>query len=460
MNGQMKKKVWLGIGLFLLEWVIYIGLSLAIKIGTKEAVLLSVIYFSILWFYDHYDFAPILIWQEIVQMIRAHALYLVMAFAIGFYLGDIFSLFLLLKIVIITGLMYCVIILLGRKYRIWNRKRSATRLLIYGAGKRADEIKFLFDTNGFMFINPVAYVDLEPLTGEVHTSDQEIIEKIISIDEVEKFIADNIIDEVFIIDDALTEEQLQSITNFLHHKIPVVKYRPTMKVMQPYNTKVEDFDGNLFISVTDAKKRHIDVVLKRMIDIAAGIAGCLVLIPLTVLVKVKSLRAGDKESIFFTQDRIGKNGKIIKIYKYRSMVPNAERVLEEMMANNEKIREEYLTNKKLDPDPRITKIGGFLRRTSLDEFPQFINVLRGEMSFIGPRPYLPREIADMGQYYETVIKSKPGITGMWQANGRSDVGFTDRCKLDEYYYDNWSIWLDMIIIVKTIKAVLKKEGAV
>lgn len=460
MNERVKKRVWLGIGLFLLEWVIYIVLSLAFKIGTREAVMLSAIYFSILWFYDHYDFSPILIWQEIVQMLRAHCLYLVMALAIGIYLGDVFTMFLLLKIVIVAGIMYCVSILLGRKYRIWNRRKSATRLLIYGAGKRADEIKELFQLNGFMFIHPLAYVDLEPLTGEEHTLDEEICEKIIALESVEDFISKNSIDEVFIIDDALTEEQLQNITTFLRHKISVVKYRPTMKVMQPYNTKVEDFDGNLFISVTDAKKRYIDVILKRMIDIAAGVVGCLALIPLTIIVKVKSLRAGDKESIFFTQDRIGKNGKIIKIYKYRSMVPNAEQVLEELMEKDEKIREEYLTNKKLDPDPRVTEIGAFLRRTSLDEFPQFINVLRGEMSFIGPRPYLPREREDMGIYYDTVIKSKPGITGMWQANGRSDVGFTDRCKLDEYYYDNWSIWLDMIIIVKTIKAVLKKEGAV
>lgn len=456
----MKKKMWMGAGLFALEWLLFVIISLIMRIEMRETLLLSVVYFTILWFYDHYDFSPILIWQEIVQMIRAHVLYLVMALAFGIYLQDTFNAFLIARIFIAAGIMYCVVVLLGRKYRIWNRRRYATRLLIYGAGKRADEIQYLFNNNGFMFINPLAYVDLEPLTGEAPTTDEQISSKRIALDEVEDFIKENVIDEVFITDDALTDEQLQSITDFLHHKVPVVKYRPSMKVMQPYNTKVEDFDGNLYISVTDAKKRYIDVILKRMIDIAAGLAGCLVLIPLTLYVKVNSLKMGDKESIFFTQDRVGKDGKIIKIFKYRSMVPNAEQVLEEMMAKDENIRNEYLTNKKLDPDPRVTKLGAFLRKTSLDEFPQFINVLRGEMSFIGPRPYLPREIEDMGKYYETVIKSKPGITGMWQANGRSDVGFVERCKLDEYYYDNWSIWLDMIIIVKTIKVVLKKEGAV
>ena len=129
------------------------------------------------------------------------------------------------------------------------------------------------------------------------------------------------------------------------------------------------------------------------------------------------------------------------------------------MEKDPKIKEEYLTNKKLVNDPRITPVGKFLRKTSLDEWPQFINVLLGEMSLIGPRPYLPREKQDMGQYYNSIIKCKPGVTGMWQANGRSDVEFNYRCKLDDYYYHNWSIWLDFTIIYKTIKGVVYGKGS-
>ena len=150
---------------------------------------------------------------------------------------------------------------------------------------------------------------------------------------------------------------------------------------------------------------------------------------------------GDTDPIFFKQERIGLHGKPIYIYKYRSMVPNAEVVLEELMENDPAIREEYLKNKKIVNDPRITEVGNFLRKTSLDEFPQFWNVLKGDMSLVGPRPYLPREKEDMDIYYDSVIECKPGITGMWQANGRSDVGFEDRCKLDDYYYRNWSLGL-------------------
>ena len=168
---------------------------------------------------------------------------------------------------------------------------------------------------------------------------------------------------------------------------------------------------------------------------------------------------GDTGPIFFKQERIGYRGKSIYIYKYRSMVLGAEEILEELMENDSTIKEEYLTHKKLAQDPRITKVGQFLRKTSLDEFPQFINILKGEMSLVGPRPYLLREKEDMDIYYESIIKCKPGLTGMWQANGRSNVGFKDRCKLDDYYHRNWTLGLDLIIIYKTIKSVFYGKGA-
>lgn len=140
------------------------------------------------------------------------------------------------------------------------------------------------------------------------------------------------------------------------------------------------------------------------------------------------------------------------------MVPNAESILEEMMENDPVIRKEYLENKKLRNDPRITPLGEKLRTTSLDEFPQLINILKGDMSLVGPRPYLFREIEDM-DFYDDIIQCKPGLTGMWQVSGRNDISFKDRCSLDEYYYLNWSIWLDFTIFIKTIKPVLTRQGS-
>ncbi|MGL5050388.1 MAG: sugar transferase, partial [Fusobacteriaceae bacterium] len=127
--------------------------------------------------------------------------------------------------------------------------------------------------------------------------------------------------------------------------------------------------------------------------------------------------------------------------------------------SNPAIREEYKLNKKLKNDPRVTKIGEFLRHTSLDEFPQFLNIIKGEMSFVGPRPYLFSEKLDMGKYFDKIIRVKPGITGMWQTHGRSDTSFEARLEMDQYYYRNWSAWLDIIIIIETIKDVVLKKGA-
>lgn len=199
--------------------------------------------------------------------------------------------------------------------------------------------------------------------------------------------------------------------------------------------------------------------VKRVFDIMVGLVGTICLLPVMLFVKIANLFHGDTESIIFKQKRIGKNGKEINIYKIRSMVPNAEKVLEDLMEKDPKIKEEYLTNKKLEHDPRITKVGAFIRKTSLDEFGQFVNILKGEMTVVGPRPYLIREKEDMGEYYTDVICCKPGLTGLWQVEGRSDIGFVNRCRLDRFYNQHKSIWFDIKIFFKTFLSVLQSKGA-
>ena len=201
------------------------------------------------------------------------------------------------------------------------------------------------------------------------------------------------------------------------------------------------------------------LIPKRILDIIGGIVGCILLIPITFFVKIAYLLTGDFGPIFFKQVRIGKDGKLIKIYKFRSMIMNADEVLEKMLKKDDDLAREYKRYKKLENDPRITKVGKLIRNTSIDEFPQFINVLKGEMSLVGPRPYLPREKEDMGEYYNTIIKCKPGITGYWQVNGRSGTGFIKRLVLDEYYYNVRCLVMDTKILLKTFTKVFKKEGA-
>ena len=201
------------------------------------------------------------------------------------------------------------------------------------------------------------------------------------------------------------------------------------------------------------------LVIKRVMDIMISLVGMIFLIPIIIIVKVLYLLNGDYHSIFLTQMRIGKNGKEFKFYKFRTMVPRADDILFQLLEENEKIREEYTRNKKLVSDPRITKAGNLLRKTSLDELPQLLNVLKGDMSLVGNRPYLPREKDDMGEYYKHIIKTKPGITGYWQVNGRSDVSFESRLKLETYYSNHCSLDLDIRIFFKTFKVVLFGKNA-
>lgn len=198
--------------------------------------------------------------------------------------------------------------------------------------------------------------------------------------------------------------------------------------------------------------------IKRLFDIICSLIGLIIASPIFLLVGIL-IRLEDGYSPILKQERIGKNGKIFKCYKFRSMVKNADEILFNTLKMDKIVAAEYKKNKKLKNDPRITKVGKFIRKTSIDELPQLINVLKGDMSLIGNRPYLPREIEDMGDYYNEIIISKPGITGYWQVSGRSNVTFDERLKLESFYSKNRGFKMDIKIFFKTFKVVLFGKGA-
>lgn len=215
------------------------------------------------------------------------------------------------------------------------------------------------------------------------------------------------------------------------------------------------------VSIYQSKiKRKFERIVKRFIDILGGIFGSLALIPLTLIIFLANFISGDRGPIFYSQERIGKNGKKFKMYKYRSMVIGADEKLKRYLEENEEARKEYTKYKKMKDDPRVTKIGKFIRKTSLDEFPQFINVLKGEMSLVGPRPYLEREKEDMTYFYKYIVSCKPGVTGLWQVSGRSDVSFDDRVRMDMEYFRRNCLRTDAKILRRTVGNIVKREGAV
>ena len=194
-------------------------------------------------------------------------------------------------------------------------------------------------------------------------------------------------------------------------------------------------------------------IVKRLFDIVFSLIGLVFLIPIILLVKIAYLCTGDHYSIFYAQPRIGKNGKVFKMVKFRSMIPNAEVELAELMKKDERLAKEYTENKKIVDDPRITRAGRLIRRWSIDEMPQFLNVFWGSMSLIGNRPYLLGEKKEMGKYYKDIVKVKPGITGLWQISGHNDVSFKSRLELEATYADLMCFSLDMHIFWRTIRAI-------
>lgn len=201
-------------------------------------------------------------------------------------------------------------------------------------------------------------------------------------------------------------------------------------------------------------------IAKRVFDIVFSLLVLIVCAPV-YLVLAMAIAYTSSGSVFYIQERVGKNYRRFGCIKFRTMIPNADRLLDQMMAESEDLRQEFSENFKLKQDPRITKIGKLLRMTNLDEFPQFINVLKGEMSVVGPRPLVPEEIERYGTAIDRILTISPGVTGLWQVSGRNDIPYADRIRIDVRYVKRRNLWLDLQIVFKTIylMAMPKNNGA-
>ena len=198
----------------------------------------------------------------------------------------------------------------------------------------------------------------------------------------------------------------------------------------------------------------IYMIIKRLFDIIISIIGCILLIPITIIIKILFICTKDYKSIFYKQKRIGKNGKIFTIYKYRTMYYNADGDLDKLL-KKDKYKKEWFNNHKLKEDPRVTKIGKVLRKTNIDEIPQVINILKGDMSLIGPRPLVENELKEHNGNKKIYESIKPGLTGWWACQKNKAKTYKDRLKLEYFYIDNMSILLDIKCIFKTIIFLIK-----
>jgi len=198
-------------------------------------------------------------------------------------------------------------------------------------------------------------------------------------------------------------------------------------------------------------------LVKRCVDFTIGILLLVALAPVFLLLSMVIRRDGGPA--FFNHKRLGKNGEYFSCHKFRSMFVNADAILEKHLNNDSKLRDDWNNKRKLVNDPRVTKIGRYLRRTSIDELPQLINVIKGEMSLVGPRPIVDDEARQYGAYLTYYLTMTPGMSGLWQVSGRTDTTYEERVRLDVWYCKNWTLWIDIVVLIKTFKTLLNRHGA-
>jgi len=216
--------------------------------------------------------------------------------------------------------------------------------------------------------------------------------------------------------------------------------------------------NNLIVFQNRLKSKY-RVVLKYLSDVLLAVMMLPFILPILGVIALVIKREDPKSKVLFMQERMGKDNRPFQCYKFRTMHDVNDQILDEYLESEPDEVKYYAKYHKYQNDPRVTKVGAVLRRTSLDELPQIFNVLKNEMSFVGPRPYMLREKEKMGSDSETILTVRPGITGLWQVSGRSNVDFYDRVNMDVWYIRNWNLWLDLVILIKTFKTVVLRKGA-
>ena len=318
----------------------------------------------------------------------------------------------------------------------------ADRILIVGANRLghqlANELQGEYEVVGY--VDNGSDLDREPdlpLLGPIA--------------ELEHLVQAYAVNEVVIALPSSRREQVRHLIDRGFHRPVTIKFLPELGELLPNRFDIQEVGGRRYIGFAPAASVSW---LKRAVDLGATLVGLVVISPVLLAVAI-AIKLDSPGPIFYRQQRVGKNGRTFGMYKFRSMVVNADRRLTELRAQNEAVGPLF----KMREDPRVTRAGRFIRRWSLDELPQLLNVLSGEMSLVGPRPPIPAEVADYEDWQLGRLRAVPGLTGLWQVSGRSEVPFHDMVRLDLHYIRNWSLALDFEILMRTIPAVLSNRGA-
>ncbi|MBD3878134.1 MAG: undecaprenyl-phosphate galactose phosphotransferase WbaP [Quinella sp. 1Q5] len=359
----------------------------------------------------------------------------------------LFGLFVLINVCLIR---YCALKFMKRRNIFYEP------IILIGAGLTAERlIKFWREDLGYRY-KVIGLIDDHPISATL-PKEFPILG---GFDEARRIIRAANVKTIIIAAPGLGKERLQALISDIQPHVKNISFVPDLigTPMSSVELSLLFSEKILMLNLRNNLSRPYNRIIKRIFDLTLTIVGGLMISPILLAIAL-AVAIDNRGHVIFAHRRVGAAGKKFPCYKFQTMIPDAEAKLKEYLAENPEARREWEETFKLTHDPRVTKLGNFLRRTSLDELPQLWNVIRGEMSLVGPRPIVQAEVVRYGKNIREYYMVLPGITGMWQVSGRSDTTYPERVAMDTWYVRNWSVWIDLMYLFKTVKAVFKGKGA-
>ncbi len=431
--------------------------DLVLHIDYWYAYIITPLVFIIVLFLNHGYKIDTAYWEKVKIIFRSITIGIVLSIVLmyaGHILNNVSRLFVILSYGFI--LLYIILFRYILARTLINLNVLAIPVLLVGAGKTAELVDVHFSNMPLAMYKIVGFVDDNPKSS-VLAKKYKCLGKFSDAEEVIKKYN---IPNVLVCAPGLESRKLVTLINKLQILVEKVTFVPELFGIPAANIQARGLmnEQTLILEVKNNLAQRRNRLFKRIFDITATVIGGILILPVIAIVAIL-IYLDSPGPIVFGHKRVGQGGKEFPCYKFRSMVPNAQEALEIYLKENPEAREEWERDFKLKDDPRVTKIGKFLRKTSLDELPQLWNVLIGDMSLVGPRPIVRAEVEKYGEYINDFYLVPPGITGVWQVSGRSDTTYEERVLMDSWYVHNWSVWIDIVYLVKTVLAVLKGKGA-
>ena len=438
-----------------LQWFVDVAFDAPYKAYLPFNLAFSLLVLGFLWLERSYHNWRGRLWLEhVARIVNAVALTLVLTLAAAFVIRPlVYSRLLLLE----SGVFMTVFLALNRlatamvQRRLRRRGIGVRRIIIVGAGEVGRRVMRTVVARPDLGYEIIGYVDDNPDKG---LGEVGRFKGLGPLDHLSDVIDTQVVDEVIVTLPWNYHRRILHVLRECARQEVLARLVPDLFQMSMSRVEVSDLGGVPLIEIHEIAFSSLAILFKRMVDLFGALVGLTLGAPFLGLIAV-AIRLDSPGPVLFKQVRVGKGGQLFDIYKFRSMREGAEKELEALIGQNEADGPLF----KMRADPRRTRVGSFLRETSLDELPQLINVLRGEMSLVGPRPPIPEEVEQYKSWHKRRLTVRPGITGLWQVSGRSELTFDEMVLLDLYYIENWSPWSDFLILLRTIPKVLVGYGA-